>query len=139
YVEWTFAWDERMCSNIRIGAKPPSASDIVPKLLSENRDTDAWVAFRESVNGNPEGPISWIAKMWVDRALKDPATATTAAIALLKLNDRSGLPYVQAIVRRGAPESLAMVDLLLKSQVPICPLINENLTKTGAVQQTAME
>lgn len=139
YFEWNFYRDHRLCSDIRTVSREDAVEDAVPRYLAKKKDADAWRRVAAVAKTEPDPVLSWFARLWLKRALGEPATARAAAAGLLAAGDQSSLAVVQQTLQQGGAESAMAAQAFVKAKLPLCPLIKDNLTKDpGPAQEAAV-
>jgi TonB family protein len=140
YVTWAFHRDARLCSEIQVVQRESPLHEAIPRLMAQGRTAEAWRRVQGAATTSAEPGLSMYARLFLAQAMSNPRVAPAAAVALYGTGDTSGLELIQNTVRSGTLEMASLAAAaLIRSKQPICPFIQDNLTKgTGPVLDTAM-
>lgn len=140
YLNWAFARDHRLCSQIENVQRESPIAQALPRLISQNRAPEAWRRVQAAASMSAEPSLSLFARLWLGRAVTDPRIAAAAAGALLGTGDSSGLDLLRATVSTGSGELAAVAArALIRAKQALCPLIKDGLLKgSGPVLDSAI-
>jgi TonB family protein len=134
HLTWAFARDRRACSEVKVVQKEGPLEEALPRLLAAKREAEA--LRRIAAAPAPERSLSLFAATWLKRALPDPKLARAAAIGLLGAGDASGEKLArEALGQEDAAAAAAAA--LAHAKRSLCPLVKDNLARTGTRPQMA--
>jgi TonB family protein len=123
-VLWTFARDDRRCSDLRIENAQLPLPQAVRALVAQGRDRTAITRLQAAGDEAREQAFSSFAWAWLDSAQADQGLAVAAARAAGR--DSAGADKLRQAVAQGEQVETA-ARALARLAIPVCPLVKEKL------------
>jgi HEAT repeat protein len=123
-VLWTFARNDRRCSDLRIENAQLPLSRAVRSLVAQGRDRTAIKRLQAAGDDVREQGFSSFAWAWLDSAEAEQGLAVAAARAAG--GDRAGADKLRQAVAQGEQVETAARGLA-RLAIPLCPLVKEKL------------
>ena len=123
-VLWTFARDDRRCSDLRIENAQLPLPQAVRALVAQGRDRTAIKRLQAAGDDVREQGFSSFAWAWLDSAQPDQGLAVAAARAAG--GDSAGADKLRQAVAQGEQVETAARGLA-RLAIPLCPLVKEKL------------
>jgi TonB family protein len=123
-VLWTFARDDRRCSDLRIENAQLPLPQAVRSLVAQGRDRTAIKRLQAAGDDAREQGFSSFAWAWLDSAEAEQGLAVAAARAAG--GDRAGAEKFRQAVAQGEQAETAARGLA-RLAIPLCPLVKEKL------------
>ena len=123
-VLWTFARNDRRCSDLRIENAQLPLPQAVRSLVAQGRDRTAITRLQAAGNDAREQAFSSFALAWLDSAQADQGLAVAAARAAG--GDGAGAERLRQAMARGEQVETS-ARALARLAIPLCPLVKEKL------------
>jgi len=123
-VLWTFARDDRRCSDLRIENAQLPLPQAVRALVAQGRDRNAIQRLQAAGDEAHEQGFSSFAWAWLDSAQAEQELAVAAARAAG--GDSAGADKLRQAVAQGEQIETA-ARALARLAIPLCPLVKEKL------------
>jgi hypothetical protein len=124
HVLWTFARDDRRCSDLRVREAQLPLPQAVRSLVAQGRDRAAIKRLQAAGDDAREQGFSSFVWAWLDSAEAEQGLAVAAARAAG--GDRAGVEKLRQAVAQGQEVETA-AHALARFAIALCPLVKEQL------------
>ncbi|HEX3695045.1 MAG TPA: HEAT repeat domain-containing protein [Polyangia bacterium] len=136
HIRWTFARDQRRCSQLALERAQDPLEIAAPKLLRKNRQAELFNRASAAVAaGLPvESVVGAVAKAWMPANLAGAHPSGRVARALAETGDRAAIKWLQAAVTQPATAG-EVGEALSAAKVRVCPLVKKTLGGATVAEQ----